>query len=616
MSEMTGQKFGPYQILEEIGRGGMAAVYRAHDTATDEFVALKLVAPHLSKDPNFERRFQREAEVLRKLQHPHIIPVLDYGEAGGYAYLVMPLLQVGTLTDRLRAGPLDPREGARLIEQISDALQYAHDHGVVHRDVKPSNVLLDEQGNALLSDFGMARLREPGVSLTGSMLVGTPAYISPEQARGEKATYRSDQYSLGIVLYELTTGKLPFEAESPIAVALKHINEPLPAARQASPNVPKLVERVILKATAKDPRHRFASVAAMNLAFQDALKHSLDPTLTPAPKIELPPPVQSTLALSQDQAEPSRLRIYLTRAAGLALAMFLVLPAFGLARALGIAPGMERGLGDLSPVQMAQLNGTLQAMSTELAGTQADLMPADQIQTAVAATLLAGAGAGTPVPPTEAQAAQPGDPTTVALTPISTSLPSFGPGATPNATASASATPQSSALPLENPSETPTASQTPVPSPTDSPSATPTPTSTHTPTRTPTPVPTNTPQPSPTQDYCQALGLSGFNVDGKTVSWTVANGNTTGRQITRITLDWPDPPNTELKKIWLDNSMIWNEADPTPPTTADSNWKGSRWIPEGNTALRFDFESTAAPLGALYELELELEGGCEISSGG
>ncbi|MEK6587779.1 MAG: serine/threonine-protein kinase, partial [Chloroflexota bacterium] len=217
------QSLGKYQLLEQVGQGGMASVFKAIDPATNSYWAMKVLNPMMAQDPQFGKRFEREAEVVMRLQHPHIVPVVDYGQANGYAYLVMPLLQVGSLADRLRDGPLTPLEGGRVVRELAGALEFAHSQGVVHRDVKPSNVLMDDQGNALLSDFGLARIHDASVSLTGSALLGTPAYMSPEQARGEKVGPASDQYSMGVILYQLCTGHLPFEAETPMAVMLKHI---------------------------------------------------------------------------------------------------------------------------------------------------------------------------------------------------------------------------------------------------------------------------------------------------------------------------------------------------------------------------------------------------------
>jgi len=179
----------------------------------------------------------REVKLLRRLQHPHIVPILDYGESEGFTYIVMPYIGTGTLQDRLQQGPLDVQTGARVTAQVASALSMAHDLGVIHRDVKPSNVLLDQEGNALLSDFSFAHQQDASQNLTGSALIGTPAYMSPEQCRGERIDSRSDQYSFGIMLYQLCTGKLPFEADTPMAVALMHVNTPLPRPRLANPKV-------------------------------------------------------------------------------------------------------------------------------------------------------------------------------------------------------------------------------------------------------------------------------------------------------------------------------------------------------------------------------------------
>jgi serine/threonine protein kinase len=189
----------------------------------------------------------------------------------------MPYLANGTLLDRLHQGPLDPREGGRLVDQISSALMLAHQNGVIHRDVKPSNVLIDDEGNALLSDFSFARAQDASQNLTGSALIGTPAYMSPEQCRGDPIDARSDQYSFAVMLFQITTGSLPFAGDTPMATALQHINVPLPRPRQVNPNLPEEVELVLIKALAKDPALRFESIEALNRAFQAALAIVLEP---------------------------------------------------------------------------------------------------------------------------------------------------------------------------------------------------------------------------------------------------------------------------------------------------------------------------------------------------
>jgi serine/threonine protein kinase len=273
MEDLTGRQLGPYRVIAQLGKGGMATVFKAYQPSMDRYVALKVLPRHLAEeDPQFTLRFQQEARVLAQLQNPHILPVFDFGEAEGYTYLVMPLLSGGTLADRLPGQPLPLAQVHSVISQVGDALDYAHSRGIVHRDVKPSNVLMDERGNALLSDFGIAKLVEGTQHFTQTGgIVGTPAYMSPEQGLGLKIDRRCDIYALGIILYQMVTGRVPFEAETPMAVLLKHINDPLPPPRDLNPALPEAVERVILKALAKNPDDRFATAGEMTRALHGAL---------------------------------------------------------------------------------------------------------------------------------------------------------------------------------------------------------------------------------------------------------------------------------------------------------------------------------------------------------
>ena len=275
MSDLIGKTLGPYRVLEQIGVGGMATVYKAYQPSMDRDVAIKVLPHYLSQDAEFAKRFQREARAIAKLEHAHILPVYDYGEHDQTTYIAMRYVQAGTLKERIAKGPLPLDEINRLIGQIGGALDYAHRMGVIHRDVKPGNVLIDAQGDTYLTDFGLARMMEATQQLTASGVgVGTPAYMSPEQGQGIKVDHRSDIYSLGVVLYEMVTGHVPYEAETPMGVVLKHISDPLPLPRKVAPNVPEAVEKVILRALAKDPAHRFQTagemVEALNIAVRKA----------------------------------------------------------------------------------------------------------------------------------------------------------------------------------------------------------------------------------------------------------------------------------------------------------------------------------------------------------
>lgn len=272
MEDLTGRQLGPYRIIAPLGEGGMAAVYKAYQPGMDRYVALKILPQQLAKDPQFVNRFRQEARVIAGLQHPHILPIHDFGEAEGYTYIVMPFVESGTLTDLFTGKPLALRQIRSIISQVGDALDYAHSRGIVHRDVKPSNILVDARGNCLLTDFGIAKMLEGPTlhTLTGGVL-GTPAYMSPEQGMGEKVDGRSDIYALGVILYEMATGRVPFSAETPVAVVIKHIHDPLSPPSVFNPNLHEALERVILKAMAKRPDDRFATAGDMVRALQAAI---------------------------------------------------------------------------------------------------------------------------------------------------------------------------------------------------------------------------------------------------------------------------------------------------------------------------------------------------------
>ena len=293
MVNLIGQTLGQYRIIEQIGQGGMATVYKAYQPSLDRYVAVKILPPYFAHEPGFAMRFTREARAVARLNHPNILPIYDFGQQDDLSYIVMKYVEAGTLK-YMMGEPLALDVTADIIRQIASALDHAHQRGILHRDVKPSNVLMDEGRWVLLTDFGLAKMVEGSVALTASGVgVGTPAYMAPEQGQGEPVGARADIYSLGVVLYEMLTGRVPFEAETPMAVVIKHITEPLPLPRSINPQLPDAVERIILKALAKNPDDRFASTIEM----ANALAAAVAPAAEPAPEIAemllaepLPPP--------------------------------------------------------------------------------------------------------------------------------------------------------------------------------------------------------------------------------------------------------------------------------------------------------------------------------------
>jgi serine/threonine protein kinase/DNA-binding CsgD family transcriptional regulator len=263
-----GQTLGPYTIIAQIGTGGMGTVYQAYQASVERYVAIKVLPPHLAQDAQFLKRFAREAKAIARLEHAHILPIYDYGERDGITFIAMRYVEGGTLKDRIAQGPLSLTAIARISTHIGSALAYAHQKGIIHRDLKPSNILLDANDHAYLSDFGLAR----NVTTTNSMSVadantlGTPAYMSPEQGQGLQLDARADIYAFGVALYEMATGRLPYQADTPLALILKHIHDPLPKPRALAPQLPAALEAVILKAMAKSPAERYQTASDLSEA--------------------------------------------------------------------------------------------------------------------------------------------------------------------------------------------------------------------------------------------------------------------------------------------------------------------------------------------------------------
>jgi len=307
LDTLPGQILKGYELRECLGRGGFGAVFRAFQPGVGREVAIKVILPQLADHPDFIRRFEAEAQTIARLEHPHIVPLYDYWREPGGAYLVMRYLRGGTLQALIQRGPLAPEVAARLLEQVGAALATAHRHDVIHRDLKPANILLDGEGNFYLADFGIAKdMGEGGLSdLThAGAVVGSPAYLSPEQIRAEPVTPRTDVYSLGIVLYEALAGVKPFQGATPVGLMQQHLSTPLPPLRERRPDLPAALDFVLQRATAKHPADRYPDVvdlvadalAALG-ARPHAARQSTDVAQTPL--LAAPPTIELDL-LDQD----------------------------------------------------------------------------------------------------------------------------------------------------------------------------------------------------------------------------------------------------------------------------------------------------------------------------
>lgn len=276
MVSLAGKTLGKYRLIEQLGRGGFASVYKAYQARLDRYVAIKVLHPHLVEGEDFLARFEREAKSVAGLRHPNIVIVHDFDVEDNIYYMVMEYIDGQSLKQRLEE--LSSRDEHmplvdinRIITDTSNALDYAHQQEMLHRDIKPSNVILNHLGDAFLTDFGIARILSNSQFTATGALIGTPAYMSPEQGQGMSLSPASDVYSLGVMLYEFITGRVPFDADTPLAIIFKHIRDPLPSIHTLRPGLPEGLERVVYKSLAKDPEDRFQNAGALVAALQEAL---------------------------------------------------------------------------------------------------------------------------------------------------------------------------------------------------------------------------------------------------------------------------------------------------------------------------------------------------------
>ena len=339
-----------YELEELVGTGGMSSVFRARDRQLEREVAIKILHQHYADDPEYLERFRREARAVARLSHPNIVTVIDRGDDGGRQYIVFEHVEGENLKELVvRSGRLPVRQALELALAVADGLAFAHDHGLVHRDVKPQNVLLSNEGEVKVTDFGIARSLhvEHGVTQTGTVL-GTSEYLAPEQASGKTVSPATDVYSLGVVLWELLAGEVPFVGENFVAVALRHVNEPPPHLRERRPDVSPRLEAAVERALAKDPAHRFASMTAFAEELRACLAEAEGYAAPPAGDAELTLISPPTRTQTPAPARPRRRRRRRRRLVWLLLALVVagaVFTAIFLVGGAGHLPGGSDGGG-------------------------------------------------------------------------------------------------------------------------------------------------------------------------------------------------------------------------------------------------------------------------------
>jgi serine/threonine-protein kinase len=300
---MKFESIGRYEVVEELGQGGMSLVYKAFDPVFQREVAVKVLTVELLQAPTFRDRFKREALIIARLEHAAIVPIYDVGEQEGQPFMVMRLMEGGSLSSKLKRGPLSLGQVIHIFNRLAPAIDKAHKQGVIHRDIKPDNILFDTEDNAYLSDFGIVKLSEETTHLTRTGgIIGTPTYMSPEQARGDaNIGSRSDIYALGAVLYEMLTGQMPYKADTPMGVLVKHITEPVPNILEVSPELPQRIALINERAMAKEPENRFETATEMLEALKDVATGEMTaPSVTlPQPETIATPPEPETILESE-----------------------------------------------------------------------------------------------------------------------------------------------------------------------------------------------------------------------------------------------------------------------------------------------------------------------------
>jgi len=367
---MSPDKVGRYKIKSELGRGGMATVYRAYDPSFDREVAVKVLPREMVHNLVFRVRFKRELKMIASLEHPAIVPVYDVGEEpDGRQYFVMRYMGGESLSDWIKRGALPLQDTAIIIERLASALDYAHQKNIVHRDIKPDNVLFDDTNHPYLTDFGIAKLTESAISATGGGTMGTPAYVSPEQAQGANVDSRADIYGMGVMIYEMLTGKKPYDADSPMSVAVRHITEPIPDILQARPDLPIEVDAIIKRAMAKDREDRYPNAIELSRALNRAA-FGEDRTTSAS---------TSMFNTRQNTITKSRRRVGFI-VAGMILLIILA-GAFALSRQLPVVPAVDMtSTTEVTPVPAI---ATQTSVPESTATTAATAIPTEEMSTPV-----------------------------------------------------------------------------------------------------------------------------------------------------------------------------------------------------------------------------------------